>query len=1261
MCKEERLRADSAEAARETESDARDALEKEIIELKAQNSALQQKQNISRNDDELLRISELEEENRQLKQVLGEERTKIDSVKKKVDEERSKALEMQKLLKSEAHKHEEYKRLADTERKVAHDWKASLEKLRIEANGTKAQLATQIQKTGEAHKMAEAERQKAAREKKCADSEKMLAEKNKRQIEVERKKVMEEKSRADNLFAKLEDQTKLNDNLRVSIEAEKEKLMCEKNRADHLLQKFEEERKRSEYLQRKCDSFSSSRDMISVVNHGIQQADVANERANIKLLKEKLKRKKEQLQHVKKVLELDKALMRRELQLLKQEWMQPLSRFNMLDDYLADGAKGIDVLKKSKRQQELHDFEQNLLPHNPVAGPYFGIQAGGMIPFTSTPREYASYQLPRESCTRPISGTSSELEPPIGSALRMKSKNHPRSSCPTSISDKKFMGSQGKESLLVSSTGIRTNQSSVVPELPPKDFNGARKQDVVLLDSSGNSSQQNASKPSLPGGTEVADQMPNDGRKRKRTKKSVESAALSSKRNLLNSKKIKTHDASTNGNLAFNDNCSSLQQEHNIIACVNEGLQNNQRKCHIVADRFPSSKLPSPGAGNACASLLSFEKLIEGGCLKLLDLDNDADEEKYRKAMEKPISPDLPIVTKGSISRHSGNGNDFEYDRVCPALEVEESANVSATASLNCLPHGNEAPYAVSSLAVESDNTIRPLFSGSSCGGHTNAILHLHKGAPDKNRPVQICDGSSDAGLRRYAGTSKAQTAEVINLTSDSVTGHCHAAENNTLYFVGVVSLKRSSIVKIFHYWEALISEGSKLGQDALVDGLLLERVSTEPSLLPEERVPLIFSMLLWDVHRSASDHVVDRYFASSAFSTTVKPYMEARLVFLKRDQLDVLVSLIEDFLVNKEVMVCDKLGDGNAVANKYHLDNETGIQVSTKPATIDQFTSACILLASVCLKEERVDVVLEVSYKVLQMGKRNLSWTMLALHVFGSICGDKLFFMKSCNLLMTTIRLVVLILESKDTSLCLVSSYIQSNRSTAFPSCTHCLFNKDTVSIDVFISSLLDELNLCSVLWNNHANTNETITKHSSHLGSSGLEINCGETCNISKQAKFAEDINYSAGRDLCYFTEIISLLELFGSYMSCEWTYNNVVVRLLKILESCTSEEYSAAILVLVSQLGRFFIGDVGYETKSVIELRNKLSVLIGTDFTRSRSILVQFSAVSALLSLLPLTFDKVIIRQPSALSGPSSEISEWFAQLSKENQSFARSFFT
>jgi hypothetical protein len=84
-----------------------------------------------------------------------------------------------------------------------------------------------------------------------------------------------------------------------------------------------------------------------------------------------------------------------------------------------------------------------------------------------------------------------------------------------------------------------------------------------------------------------------------------------------------------------------------------------------------------------------------------------------------------------------------------------------------------------------------------------------------------------------------------------------------------------------------------------------------------------------------------------------------------------------------------------------------------------------------------------------------------------------------------------------------------------------------------------------------------------------------------------------------------------------------------------------------------------------KTVIELRNKLSVLMGTSFTTSKSILVQFSAVGALLSLLPLTFDKIVASLTGPLSGlcvlQATQISEWFAQLSKENQSFACSFFS
>ncbi|KAF8766211.1 hypothetical protein HU200_007717 [Digitaria exilis] len=883
-----------AEAARATESDARDLLEKELIELKTQNSILQQSQNICKNDNELLRISELEEENRKLKQVLGEERKKIISEKKKAEEEKSKALEMQKVLKSETQKSEEFRRVADTERKVANDWRASCERLRSEANEVRAQLAAQIRKTEEALKRVETEKQTVAREKKRADSEKSLSEKNKTLIEVERKKVSAEKSRADNLFAKLEEQKRLNEHLRTSIQVETKKTIDEKKRADHLFQKLEEEKKQSEYLWRKTNELRSGRDAISSGNGGRKHVDTASGGANVKLLKEKLKLKKEQLKHVKNVSKLDKAknaLIRRELQRLKQDWMQLLSRFNMLDDHLAGGVGGIHVLTELKQHPEIHGgFEQKLLPNDSVPAPYFGLQAG-MVPFVSSiPREYASYQLPRESCTRPISG---------------------------------------------------------------------------------------------------------------------------------------------------------LQQGNNTMLCVTEGdTEIHRRKYLAASDKAPPFSFPSKGgndcAGSKFASLLSFEEMIRENCLKLLNFDDDADEEKYRKAKERPLSPNLPIIRP-------------------------RRTNLST-----CEPH---------SLGY---------------------------------RALDYCPGSGSDSMR------------------------------------------------------------SKHSKESSIDSPLLEKVSTDPSLSTEEKVSLFFSLLLLDT-RFAEETFVGGNYASSAFSLAVRSRMETRWTILKGDQINVLISLIEDFILNKEVVVSEKMGQKGFGATKDNkLDDEGGIELSVKPAKVNQFIAACILLASICLEVDRVDVVLEVSYKVLQM--------------------------------------------------------------------------------DGFISSLLDELDLCSQLWNNHGFSNET-TRCSSHLGSTGLEINCGEPCSVFKQGKLAEDNDKHPERiNLCYFTELISLFELFGIYMSCEWTYTNVVVRLLEILESCMCDEFAAALLVLVSQLGRFFVDDVGYEQRRVSEMRDKLSSLLGgTSFTKSRSLSVQFSAIGALLSVIPLPFDSIVATQSTQLSGPfamsARQISEWF----------------
>jgi len=45
---------------------------------------------------------------------------------------------------------------------------------------------------------------------------------------------------------------------------------------------------------------------------------------------------------------------------------------------------------------------------------------------------------------------------------------------------------------------------------------------------------------------------------------------------------------------------------------------------------------------NEQSDLIRFEDMMRENCLKLLDLDNDADEERYRMAAEMPLSPTLP-------------------------------------------------------------------------------------------------------------------------------------------------------------------------------------------------------------------------------------------------------------------------------------------------------------------------------------------------------------------------------------------------------------------------------------------------------------------------------------------------------------------------------------------------------------------------------------------------------------------------------------------
>lgn len=430
-----------------------------------------------------------------------------------------------------------------------------------------------------------------------------------------------------------------------------------------------------------------------------------------------------------------------------------------------------------------------------------------MVPFgSSVPRGYTSYQLPRESCTRPISGTSSELGPPLGSSHRTKSKkskSHHRSSCPTSISDEKFMGSQGKDGLFVSSADIRNKQTSVVPDKCPRDSNGR-------------SLPLEASKLPSSGCTEVTDKRLCGG-KRKRTKKPVESAdCLPYKNGLLHSE-LKAHAATSNDDPS---NKNRLSVTEGDMAC-------HRRKHLAVSDKAPPfsfpSKVPSPGggndsAGNKFASLLSFEEMIKGNCLKLLDFDDDADEEKYRKAKERPLSPNLPVIrprrNKGPTCAEPGSLGDRTLN-CCPAFD-------------SSLLH-EDVPG--------NSDTGRLVLSGSSCAGHSNSILHfqhLSKEVPSKNSSHEICDRSSDSVLQANVGASETIVAKPNNLDSNSMLGHYCGSKRPPMHLVVSKRMKRSTMVNLFRYSEMLDSQSREHSKESSVDGPLLEKVSTDPLLSTE-------------------------------------------------------------------------------------------------------------------------------------------------------------------------------------------------------------------------------------------------------------------------------------------------------------------------------------------------------------------------------------------------------------------------------------------
>ncbi|KAA8519316.1 hypothetical protein F0562_013572 [Nyssa sinensis] len=343
--------------------------------------------------------------------------------------------------------------------------------------------------------------------------------------------------------------------------------------------------------------------------------------------------------------------------------------------------------------------------------------------------------------------------------------------------------------------------------------------------------------------------------------------------------------------------------------------------------------------------------------------------------------------------------------------------------------------------------------------------------------------------------------------------------------------------------------------------------------------------------------------------------------------------------------------------------------------ASIQQLIAGSVVLASICAAVNHTGFLWEASYNIFRMQKFDSLLMLTILHVFAHLCGSKYFTLKDYGLLMTVLKSLVTFLESAnlltDSASCPPSL---TEFRPEFP-CTKCPFYEGAVSMDIVVSLLLERLQNCAFSSTMHQDMMESVNSFNSGASSQedkteenagregflySLCMNCDASCCLNK-SRIPTTQSQCAFDGTCHFSDILSLIELVACNMSWDWVSNNIVCQLLKILESCVMENFLAAIVLLLGQLGRLGLDANGYEDIGVENLRCRLSAFLCQSTSRKLGLPIQIATVTSLLGLLLLDFEELIksnveLAAVASKSVPADCIRKWFSLLSNEQQSLS-----
>ncbi|KAK9907086.1 hypothetical protein M0R45_002450 [Rubus argutus] len=392
--------------------------------------------------------------------------------------------------------------------------------------------------------------------------------------------------------------------------------MEEKSRADHLSQQLDEAKKKIEEL--------STRNLIEM--SAVQLAKgMGAETAKVKLLKKQLKFEKMQRKHAKEVAKLKlersrNSILQQELGRLKLDFDKFSQRLDMLNKSFSYSAEGLEHREKATvRHQELRRLESL----------HMNLQSGIDLLKPGLPVLDASDPF-REAMQH--TGPYPHLS---GGVL-------PINSSTASFSDGQLVGSQenGAFSVTMPAKLVEENVQPTISNLSAEVTKRKCNSFAVVAENTVRS----------PVRTNDIARVNGHSRKRKRILDAVESienlyceGKKFHKQNWADSNEQKKADR------LENDTCGCANVCRQVSRTADELTGTGQASRDGISDLDTND-------------MASFDEVTVGNYLKLLELDNAADEECYRMAMEMPLSPTLLEIEVQDVEA-------FDADKINPVIK----------------------------------------------------------------------------------------------------------------------------------------------------------------------------------------------------------------------------------------------------------------------------------------------------------------------------------------------------------------------------------------------------------------------------------------------------------------------------------------------------------------------------------------------------------------------------------------------------------------